>query len=83
MSGSPSTNATYSGPRAFSSVFNFQGQFLDRFVVLFRRGLFDLLTEFPYIAIGLCFGFVAADDCHDLLCVTRAHPRALSMCVDR
>jgi hypothetical protein len=49
------------GTEGFFQCLNFQVQFLDSFAVFLRRGLFDLLTEFPYIAIGLCFGFVAAD----------------------
>src|SRR4029450_4558897 len=69
--------------RGFFKCFNFLGQLIDRFAILLRGGFLDLLTEFLYSAVGLCFGFVAADYCHDLLCVTLAHPRVLSMCVDR
>ena len=43
-------------------------------------------SEFLHIAIGLGFGFVAADDCHDLLCVPFVHlrrTRTLSLRVHR
>jgi hypothetical protein len=50
----------------FFKRFNFLGQLIDRFAVLLRGGFLDLLTEFPYIAIGFGLGFVAADGCRDL-----------------
>src|SRR5262245_38312198 len=81
ISWTPSINATYSGPSVFSSV-----QSNDRFAVFLLVGLRHLLSEFLYIAIGLCFDFVAADDCHDLLRVTLAHlgrAWALSLCEQR
>ena len=55
----------------------------DHFFVVLLVGLPDLLAEFHYFAIGLGFDFVAADDCYDLLCVTLAHFRILSLCVHR
>jgi len=63
--------------------FNFLEQFIDPSDILLFVGLRHLLSEFLYIAIGLSFDFVAADDCRDLLCVTLAHPGVLSLYVRR
>jgi hypothetical protein len=63
------------GADSFFQCFNFLEQFIDPFDVLLLVGLRHLLSEFLYIAIGLGFDFVAADDCHDLLCVTLGHLR--------
>src|SRR5262245_42928612 len=71
------------GTHGFFQCFNFLEQFIDLFAVFVLVGLHQLLSEFVYIAIGLGFDFVAADDCHGLLCVTLAYPRVLSMCVHR
>ena len=71
------------GTEGFFQCLKFLGQLSDHFAVFFVVGLPDLLTEFHYFAIGFGLGFVAADDCHDPLCVTLAHPRharALSLC---
>jgi hypothetical protein len=67
--------------RGFFPCVNFLRQFIDHFSVVLLVGLPDLLAEFHYFAIGLGFDFVAAHDCHDLLCVT--YPQVLSMCVHR
>src|SRR5262249_1249410 len=74
------------GTEDFFQCFNFLEQSNDRFVVFLLVGLRHLLSEFMYIAIGLGFDFVAADDCHDLLCVTLVHlrrTRTLSLRVHR
>jgi hypothetical protein len=47
-------------------------QLVDLFAVFLLVGHRHLLSEFLYIAIGLDFDFVAADDCPDLLCCSRA-----------
>jgi len=79
MRSSPSISATYSGPRFFSSASIFLEQLIEQFEVSLLVGSLHLLAEFLYIAIGLYFGFVAADDSHDLLGVILGYPRLLSL----
>jgi hypothetical protein len=50
-------------------------QLIDRFFVILPVGLIHLLTDFIYFAIGLGLGFIASDNCRNLLRVTLGHLR--------
>ena len=66
-----------------SSVSIFFGQLIGRFAVVLLVDLLHLLSKFLYFAIDLGLGFVAADNCHDFLCVILGHPRLLGRCAHR
>ena len=59
--------------RGFFPISQFSETTHRAFFVILPVDLIHLITDLIYFAIGLGLGFIAPDNCHNLLCVALGH----------